>query len=147
MGILSLAGCGWLPPDTPPAHPTPPDPVAALFHAWKITGHLLGARALISDLDGAGFHDRTVSVTHASYASPWSGSCAEARRSHAPRALAEIAAAHDLAADRAAGLGLAGAIVEYQLQCATSRTPALTVYVAGSRAVTCWSGVCYLLER
>jgi hypothetical protein len=147
VGVLSLGGCGWLPPDTPPAHPPPPHPDAALFHAWRVTGHVLGARALISDADGAGFHDRTVSVTQASYASPWSGSCDEARRSRLPRALAEIAAAHDLAADRAASLGLAGPIVEYQLQCATNRAPALTVYVAGSHAVTCWSGVCYLLAR
>jgi len=47
------------------------------------------------------------------------------------------------AADRAAGLGLAGPIVEYQLQCATNRSPALTIYVAGGHALTCWSGVCY----
>jgi hypothetical protein len=146
--LLLLSGCGWLPPDTPPARPPPPpDPDAALFHDWKIAGHILGARALISDADGAGFHDRTVSVTRAGYASPWSGTCDEARHAREPRALADIAAAHAIADDRAAGLGLAGAIVEYQLQCATSRAPGLTVYVAGSHAVTCWSGVCYLLVR
>jgi hypothetical protein len=147
VGVVSLGGCGWLPPDTPPARPPRPVPDAALFHDWKITGHVLGARALISDADGAGFHDRTVSVRATGYASPWSGSCDEARRGHEPRALAEIAAAHGIAADRAGGLGLAGPIVEYQLQCATPRTPALTVYVAGSHALTCWSGVCYLLAR
>ncbi len=140
-----LSGCGWLPPDTPPTPPPPPDPDAAVLHDWKVTGHVLGARALISDPDGAGFHDRTVSVTRTGYASPWSGRCDEARRGRQPRALAEIAAAHDIAADRAAGL--AGPIVEYQLQCATNRSPALTVYVAGSHALTCWSGVCYLLAR
>jgi hypothetical protein len=59
----------------------------------------------------------------------------------------DLAAAHDIAADRAAGLGLADPVVEYQLQCATSPTPALIVYVAGSHALTCWSGVCYLLAR
>jgi hypothetical protein len=145
--LLLLSGCGWLPPDTPPARPPPPDPDAALFHDWKVAGHILGARALISDADGAGFHARTVSVTRAGYASPWSGTCDEARHAREPRALADIAAAHAIADDRAAGLGLAGAIVEYQLQCATSRAPGLTVYVAGSHAVTCWSGVCYLLVR
>jgi hypothetical protein len=142
-----LSGCGWLPPDTPPAKPPPPDPDAALLHDWKVAGHVLGARALISDADGAGFHDRTVSVTATSYASPWSGGCDEARRHRQPRALAEVADAHDIAADRAGSLGLAGPIVEYQLQCAIPRTPALTVYVAGSHALTCWSGVCYLLAR
>lgn len=147
MALLALSSCSWLPPDTPPARPPPLDPDAAVFHDWKVAGHVLGARALISDLDGAGFHDRTISITPTRYTSPWSGHCDEARRDRQPRALAEVAAAHDIAADRAAGLGLAGPIVEYQLQCATMRTPALTVYVAGSHALTCWSGVCYLLAR
>lgn len=102
---------------------------------------------MISEADGAGFHDRTISVTRAGYASPWSGTCDEAHRARAPRALADIAAAHAIAADRAAGLGLTGPITEYQLQCATSRIPALTLYVAGNHAVSCWSGVCYLLAR
>jgi hypothetical protein len=144
---LAPAGCGWLPPDTPPARPAPPDPDAGLFHDWKVAGHVLGARALISESDGAGFHDRTVSVTATGYSSPWSGRCDDARRDKQPRALAEIAAAHGIAADRAAHLGLAEPIVEYQLLCATPRTPALTVDVAGPHAVTCWSGVCYLLAR
>lgn len=147
VALLVLSGCGWLPPDTPPARPPPPDPDAAVLHDWKVAGHVLGARALISDADGAGFHDRTVSVTPTGYASPWSGRCDEALRGRQPRALAEVAAAHDIAADRARGLGLAGPIVEYQLQCATNRTPALIVYVAGNRALTCWGGVCYLLAR
>ncbi|HEX3482067.1 MAG TPA: hypothetical protein VHT91_43935 [Kofleriaceae bacterium] len=147
IGALSLGGCGWLPPDTPPARPSPPDPDAAVLHDWKVAGHVLGTRALISDADGAGFHDRRVSVTPTAYASPWSGRCDQARRGRQSRALAEIATAHDIAADRATGLGLAGPIIEYQLQCATNRTPALIVYVAGSHALTCWSGVCYLLAR
>jgi hypothetical protein len=147
VALLVVGGCSWLPPDTPPARPPPPDPDAAVLHDWKVAGHVLGARALISDADGAGFHDRTVSVSATGYASPWSGRCDEAHRGRQPRALADVATAHDIAADRAAGLGLAGPIVEYQLQCATHRTPALIVYVAGSHALTCWSGVCYLLAR
>jgi hypothetical protein len=148
--VLLIGGCGWLPPDTPPAAPTPPDPDAAVLHDWKVAGHVLGARALISDADGAGFHGRTVSITGTGtgaaggYASPWSGRCDDARRRKQPRTLAEVAAGHDLAADR---LGLTEPIVEYQLLCATNRTPALTIYVAGAHALTCWSGVCYLLVR
>lgn len=144
-----LAACGWLPPDKSPAAPAAPaaDPDAALFHDWKVAGHVLGARALISEADGADFHDRTVAITATSYASPWSGSCADAHRDRQPRALAEVAAAHGIAADRATGLGLIGPIAQYQLQCVTGRTPGLTIYLAGSHAVTCWSGVCYLLAR
>ena len=152
LGVLAALGalgsCGWLPPDgPPPARPAPPDPDAALFHDWKVAGHVLGPRALISDADSAGFHDRTVAVTAGSYASPWSGSCGDARRERQPRALSEVAVAHDLDRARAAQLGLAEPIVEYRLLCTTNRTPALTLYLAGDRAVTCWGGVCYLLAR
>jgi hypothetical protein len=151
LGVLGMLGaCGWLPPDgPPPAAPRspPPDPDAGLFHAWRVADHVLGPRALISDADGAGFHDRSVAVTATSYVSPWSGSCDDARREKQPRALAEVAAAHELDPRGAARLGLAGPIVEYRLLCTTNRTPSLTLYVAGLRAATCWSGVCYLLTR
>ena len=43
---LGVGGCGWLPADSPPAAPAPaPDPDAALFHDWKVAGHVLGGRA------------------------------------------------------------------------------------------------------
>lgn len=147
--LATLAtGCGWLPPDgPPPAQPAAPDPDAALFHDWKVTGHVLGPRALVSDADSAGFHDRTVAVTAGGYSSPWSGSCDDAHRERQPRGLSEVAAAHELDRERTAQLGLAGPIVEYRLLCTTNRTPALTLYLAGDHALTCWSGVCYLLAR
>ncbi|TMQ17358.1 MAG: hypothetical protein E6J91_10365 [Deltaproteobacteria bacterium] len=132
---------------SPPARPAPPDPDAPLFHTWKVGDHVLGARALISEVDAAEFRDRTVAVTATAYSSPWSGSCGDARRERQPRTLAEIAAAQHIDDRRAAGLGLREPIVEHQLLCVTSRTPALTIYVGGPRAVTCWSGVCYVLGR
>jgi hypothetical protein len=46
-----------------------------------------------------------------------------------------------------ARLGLVEPLVEYRLRCSTNRAPALTVYVAGPHALTCWSGVCYLFAR
>jgi len=143
--LIALAGCGWLPPDSPPARPTQADPDAALLRRWTVTGHVLGVRALIADADAAGFHGRTVTVTGAGYSSPWSGSCDDAVRHKLPRRLADLAAAHDLAPERAAGLGLAGPIVEYQLVCRADHAVPLTIYVAGAHAVTCGSGVCYLL--
>lgn len=143
--IIAIAGCGWLPPDHPPARPLPPDPDAPLFHDWTIATHVLGSRALISDADGAAFHDRKVSITTTGYASPWSGSCSEARRDRQPRSLAEIAAAHNVGAT--AELGLDEPVFEYLLVCRAGRTPPLTIYVGGGRALTCWSGVCYRLAR
>jgi hypothetical protein len=153
--IGALFACGWLPPDSPPAKPVAPDPDTPLFHDWKITGHVLGADALISELDAAGFHGRTVAVSATGYASPWSGSCDNAHRQKEPRRLAELADQLKLPRDRAASLALGEPIVEYQLSCAgrpggvagNGRTPPLTCYVAGDHAVTCWSGVCYLLAR
>ena len=144
---MLVGGCGWLPADSPAVKPAPPAPDAALFHDWKVTGHVLGPRALISEADSAGFHDRTVAITAASYASPWSGACSDAHREHQPRTLAEVAVAHDLDRGRSSQLGLAAPIVEYRLVCTTNRTPALVLYLAGDHALTCWSGVCYLLAR
>ncbi|HEX4421245.1 MAG TPA: hypothetical protein VH165_25195, partial [Kofleriaceae bacterium] len=133
----------------PPAAPAPPDPDAPVLHDWKITGHVLGPNALISELDATSFHGRTVSVSTAGYGSPWSGSCDDAHRQRRPRTLAELADQLQLH-DRAGSLELADPILEFQLTCGPhegSRTPPLTCYVAGARAVTCWSGVCYLLAR
>lgn len=148
--MIALAGCGWLPPDSPPAKPVPPDPEAALLGGWTITDHVLGPRALISEYDAAEFHGRTVAISATGYASPWSGGCDDAARQHQPRAVAELATELGLARDRAASLGLADPIVEYQLTCGlagTGRMPPLTLYVGGAHALTCWSGVCYVLTR
>ena len=145
--FLPAVGCAWLPPDNPARPPTVVDPDAALLHPWKITDHVVGPHALISDSDAAGFHDRTIAITATTYASPWSGSCNEAARARAPRPLADIAAEHDLPPARAAQLGLADPLVEYKLTCGLGRTLPLTVYLSGAHALTCWSGVCYLLAR
>jgi hypothetical protein len=142
--------CGWLPPDTPaskPASKPAADPDAGLVHAWTITGHVLGAHALISDYDAAGFHGRTIAITSTGYASPWSGRCDEASRQRTERPLAEITAEHDLVRERAASLGLVDPVVEYRLSCGLGRTLPLTFYVGGAHALTCWSGVCYVLAR
>jgi len=146
--VWAHAGCAWLPPDSQPARPTTgPDPDAELLRAWKIVDHVLGARALISDYDAAGFHGRTVVITATGYSSPWSGHCDRAAREKALRPLAGIAAEHDLAGDDGARLGLAEPVVEYRLSCGLDRTLPLTFYVGGGRALTCWSGVCYLLSK
>jgi len=44
--------------------------------------------------------------------------------------------------------GLGDKLVEYRLSCnGTTRTPPLTMYIAGSHAMTCFAGVCYLMTR
>lgn len=141
---VALTGCGWLPPDSPPARPAPADPDAAVLHDWTVAGHVLGPRALVSEADAAAFHGRAVAISAAGYSSPWSGRCDDVHRERHPRALADVTAELALAH---ADLGLADPIVEYRLSCTTGRTPTLTCYVGGSHAVTCWAGVCYLLAR
>jgi hypothetical protein len=144
---LAAIGCGWLPPDSPPARPAPPDPDAEVLHDWKVAGHVLGPRALISDADAAGFHGRAVAISATGYSSPWSGHCDDVRRERRPRVLTELTAELALAPDRAADLGLVDPIVEYRVSCTTGRSPTLTCYVGGGHALTCWGGVCYLLTR
>jgi hypothetical protein len=144
---MLVGGCGWLPADRPAVPPTPPAPDAALFHDWKVTGHVLGARALISDYDAAEFDGRSVVISDTSYVSPWSGSCGQAGRQKTTRVAAEIAIEHDIAASHADRLGLGPSIVEYRITCATGSAPGLTLYLGGAHAVTCFTGVCYLLGR
>lgn len=131
-------------PPAPPVAPTV-DPDTAAFHDWKITDHVLGDEALISELDAAGFHGRAVVVAPTSYSSPWTGSCDDPHRSLAPRPLAEIARRYHVA-----DLALREPITEFHLTCGptdgSSRVPPLSLFVAGDRAATCWSGVCYLLS-
>ncbi len=65
--LALLAGCGLLPPDEP-AKPKPtadPD-LAAIVHAWKVSGHVLGTRSSLSDRDASDHHGRTVTVGAAS---------------------------------------------------------------------------------
>lgn len=138
------SGCGWLPPDSPATAPAPSDPDAPALHAWKVTGHVLGARALVSDLDAAGFHGRGVTLGPAAYSSPWSGSCDQANRQRATRRAAELATELELPPG---SLGLADPVTEYRLSCATGSAPGLQLYVSGDRAATCFAGVCYLLAH
>ena len=145
--MFLIGGCGWLPADPPATTPAPPHADAPLLHDWKIAGHVLGTRALISDYDAAEFDGRTVSVTDGGYASPWSGRCEQSTRQKAPRAVAEVALEHDVAVAQADRLALGTPVVEYQLRCATGSAPGMIVYVGGAHAVTCFAGVCYLLVR
>lgn len=142
---ILVSGCGVLPPDAPSQPTAPADPDAAVLHDWKVAGHVLGSRALISDLDAAGFHGRRVAIAPGGYVSPWSGTCEQSNRQKSARTLAEVTHDHDLAPG--VSLQLADPIVEFRLSCVTGAAPGMILYVAGAHAVTCFAGVCYLLAR
>lgn len=147
-----VAGCGVLPPD--PVPPVPPvrvdEDVARIVHAWRIADHLMSSFATVSVDDARGLHGRSVDIRTAGYASPWHGSCDEDGRTRRDRILADVIIDLDLTAgDRgiAKRFGLADPIVEYRLTCKQTRVPPLTIFVSGSRAITCFNHACYLLQR
>lgn len=148
--LIALAAwsCGCLPPDAPPKSPAGADPAeAALTHAWRVDGHLLGKRTTLSAEDAAQNHGRTVSITQGGYATPWHGTCEEAGSTRRERPLAEVAA--ELAIDLASVLrhGFTDPLVEHKLSCTdpVRRAPSLTIYVANAHALTCYSNICYVL--
>ena len=149
---IVLASCGWLPAD-----PQPPKPVekvdedrARLSHTWTIANHLVGKQSTVSEADARELHGRTIAIDNG-YTAPWQGSCEEAARVKRQRVLADVIADHDLDAQhrkQAREFGLTDPLVEYQLSCAgTNRVPPLVMFVAGPRALTCFGGTCYLLQR
>jgi hypothetical protein len=148
--LIALAAwsSGCLPPDAPPNTPAAADPdEAALRNAWRVDGHLLGKRTSLSAEDAARSHGRTVSISGSGYATPWHGTCEEAGSARRERPLAEVAA--ELAIDwrRMLRLGFTDPLVEHRLSCTdpVRRAPSLTVYVANAHALTCYSGICYVL--
>ena len=150
--LIACVGCGWLPPDSPPQRPEPIDAdLAQLVHVWKIEAHVFATGTEMSESDAGALHGRTVAIEPAGYTSPWHGSCDDAGRQRRARVLADVAGELDVPAiGRAAAtkFGLAEALVEYRLGChGSSRIPPLTIYIAGTSAMTCFGGVCYLLRR
>lgn len=150
--LVLLAGCGWLPSDTPAApKPPPPDPdVVALAHAWKIEGHVIGTRTTMSEQDAVALHGRNVTFTATGYTSPWHGTCDEAKRTKAASSLVEVTADVDVSPDGRARLkefGLAKDLTEYTLRCVVTKVPPMTIWLTGNHAMTCFGGVCYLLTR
>ena len=146
---LAASGCGWLPADAPPRRPTADPDVAAIVHTWRVDAHLLASRTTMSDADAARIHGRTVAVGATGYTTPWHGTCEESGRIRRERPLAEVAAELQIDRARTAALGIADPVFEYKLSCADleKRAPSLTLYVAASRALTCFGGVCYVLAR
>jgi hypothetical protein len=147
LALAAAAGC--LPPDAPPQAPAVDPETAELVHAWRVDAHLLARNASLTEADAARQHGREISVSRDGYTTPWHGACAESGRARRLRPLAEVAAELMLERSRVLGLGLADPLVEYRLSCLDPirRAPVLTLYVASARALTCFSGVCYVLAR
>ena len=121
------------------------------MHAWKIADHVLANGTTMSERDAAELNGRTVEINASSYKSPWHGSCDDAARQKRDRVLADVTSELEVSARgraTASKFGLADGLVEYTLSCTgTTRTPPLTLYVAGTHAMTCFGGVCYLMSH
>jgi hypothetical protein len=149
--VAGVAGCGLLPADTPAEKPAPVDPdIAILAHAWKIGGHVLASHTAMTEADARSLHGRTIHIRDGAYSSPWHGSCEESARVRRRTTLGDVTSELDIdvrARDRLKKLGVDDSLVEFKLQCTKRETPELTVFVGGAHAMTCWTGVCYVLAR
>jgi len=148
--LVVIAAC--LPPDkaAPAAPPTPGEVEAATFaHPWVVENHILAGNATLTEGDAILMHGRKVEVTASSYRSPFQGSCDGAAYEQRARSFDDVAAEVDLAGDRrktAASFGIEKTVTEYRMRCTVNtRTPPLVLFISGKRAMTCFSGVCYLL--
>ena len=145
----ATAAGGCLPPDRKPAAPAPDPEAAELEHAWRVDAHLLARATTMSDADADRHRGRAVTITRAGYSSPWQGTCEESGQSRRARRLSEVAAELRIDRARVLALGFTDPLAEHRLTCQDSehRTPALTLYISGARALTCFGGVCYVLVR
>jgi hypothetical protein len=143
---LAAAGSGC-PPAEPPRTPSADPETHELVHAWRVDTHLLGKHTSLTDADAARHHGQPVSITRTGYATPWHGTCEESGRSRRERLLAEVTTELAIDRPRVLQLGFTDPLVEYRLYCNDlDRTvPALMLYVANARALTCFGGVCYVL--
>jgi hypothetical protein len=148
VALLAVANC--LPPD-PVAQKVvvPADESVSYAHTWLVENHILAGNSTLTEGDAILMHGRKVDITSTSYRSPFQGSCDGATVQQRTRSFDDVAAEVDLSGDRRAtakNFGMTATVVEYRLSCnANNRTPPLVLFVAGKRAMTCFSGVCYLL--
>lgn len=145
FALLALVSCGWLPPDSPPQKPAPPDPIA---HDWTIENHVLAANATMNDADARERHGRKIAITATGYRAPFQGTCDEATRTQQTRGIIELVLELELSREARATIerfGIGKQPIEYTLACTNGRTPPLVLYVTGDRAMTCFAGACFLL--
>jgi hypothetical protein len=158
--VVSIAACGSRGKGADEAS-APPDPdLNQLASAWTIENHIVTPRSYITDGDAAEWHGRTVAITTkkgTGYATPFQGNCKDASYSKRKRMFSDVATDEDLSGDSRfvpTRFGLPASLLEFKFVCSDRRedgrptqTPILTLYQGGDRAMTCFSGVCYLLAR
>jgi hypothetical protein len=150
--LLLLAGCSWLPSDSPAKQPAASDPqLAEVAHTWVIENHVLAGNSPLTDAEARDNDGRKVEITASTYRSPFTGSCEESARTRRDRVFADLLAELDLAGEArqtAISFGFGDPISEYRLSCANNpRALALEIFVSGKRAMTCFGGACYLMSR
>ena len=156
--VVAIAACGGHAKsvDEPVASRDPE--LAALATAWTIENHIITPKSDLSDADAADWHGRAVAISvRAGYQTPFQGNCKDASYTKRRRILTEVALDEDLAGESRhvpERFGLASSVTEFKFICRDVKedgrptlTPILTIYQAGDRAMTCFSGVCYLLTR
>jgi hypothetical protein len=125
------------------------DDAVSFAHTWLVENHILAASSTLTEGDAILMHGRKVDITPTSYRSPFQGSCDGATVQQRTRTFDDVAAEVDLSGDRrttAKNFGMTATVTEYRMNCnANNRTPPLVLFVAGKRAMTCFSGVCYLM--
>lgn len=116
-------------------------------YTWKIIGHVLTPRATIDERDAVGWNGRAIVVTRTGYVSPFQGTCEQAGRMHRVRQMIDVVTELDAPRSIITDYELQGDVVEYRLTCRAHEAPPLAMWVDGERALTCFSGVCYVLRR
>lgn len=154
--LVCAAACGS--PAAPsggaqePGAAAPADPETdELVHTWIVAEHVLAKGASLTDGDARGFHGRTIDITATGYTSPWQGTCEDAARVKRARELKGVMLELGLQIpdrDRIDTFGLGPKLTEYRMTCNERRNPApLVLYVGDEKAMTCFGGACYLLNK
>ncbi len=158
--MIVVAACGGKGKSADRPHREPDPELDQLAASWTIDNHIITPKSYLADTDAAEWHGRIVAITAnaaAGYQTPFQGNCKDASYTKRHRVLAEVAADEDLAGDSRLvpeRFGLPSSLTEFKFVCNDRRedgrltlTPILTIYQGGEHAMTCFSGVCYLLTR
>lgn len=135
-----------------PKAPTPPaNPTSSPFaRTWIVAEHVLVKGTSTTEESAAGFHGRTIDITPTGFMSPWHGTCEHASRVEQPRTINEVATELDVVIEDRAKIDLFGIVdpaIEYRFVCDEGVKTPLTILIGGDKAMTCFGGACYLLNR
>ncbi|MDX2093220.1 MAG: hypothetical protein SFX73_35585 [Kofleriaceae bacterium] len=146
--VALLAACS----SPAPKAPTPPTDHASSPYArtWIVAEHVLVKGTSATERDAAGFHGRTVDITATGFMSPWHGTCERASRVEQPRTINEVVTELRVVIEDRAKIDLFGFVdptTEYRFVCDEGVKTPLTILIGGDKAMTCFGGACYLLNK